>query len=172
MKTIILTSGPRGAGKSTYIERVQSIHPEVGCLSRDKLLIELFGATTLDPYTGGHFYAREIFHERLKNSLAKPGPFKLIVDFWNGFSNERQSLVRRFREYGADRVVCWQFVPSLDVCLRWFFKKPDSIGYSEYGCRNDYKLYYEKAKDIEEDGFDAVYRINPCQLTFPGFQLI
>lgn len=172
MKTVILTSGPRGSGKSTYMELVQKIHPEVKIISRDKLLMEIFGKTSLNPYAGEHEYAREIFMNKLKNILAENGNFKLIVDYWNGFSDIRQSLIKRFREYGAQNVICWQFILPLDVCLNWFFKKPDSKGYGKYGVSNDYKFYYQTAENIEEDGFDAVYRINPLQFTIPGFPLI
>ena len=51
-------------------------------------------------------------------------------------------------------------------------KKSDRDGLSEYSCKQDYKLYHKLALDIEKDGFDAVQRVNPLQLTFPGFPLI
>ena len=172
MKTVILTSGPRGAGKSTYVELVKKIQPEVMCMSRDELLIELFGKTSLCAYTGEHEYARLIFERRLKEVLKKDDDSKIIIDYWNGFSKTRQHLIEKFREYGADRVICWQFVISIDVCLNWFFKKSDSVGYSENGCRRDHKLYYNTAKHIDKDGFDAVYHIDPLQFSIPGFPLV
>lgn len=172
MKTVILTSGPRGSGKSTFVDLVQKAHPDIKFMSRDKLLMEIFGKTGLDPYLGEHEYAKKVFQDKLKNVLAEKGNFKLIVDYWNGFSSDRQSLIKMFRRYGAERVICWQFILPLDVCLGWFFKKSDSRGYTQDGISRDYKLYYQKARDIEEDGFNAVYYINPLQLTIPGFPLI
>jgi len=172
MKTVILTSGPRGSGKSTYVELVQKIHPEVKFISRDQLLMEIFGATSLDPYSGGHECIQKIFLDKLKDILSGEDDLKLIVDFWNGYSITRQSLIEIFHKYGAECVVCWQFVLPLDVCLDWFFKKPDVKGYSKYGAIRDYKLYYKEAKLIEKDGFDAVHYINPLQLSIPGFPLI
>lgn len=170
-KTVILTSGPRGIGKTTYTELVKSLHPDVELLSRDKLLVELFGKTSLSPYDGSRYYAHVVLRERLRELLQKDNN-KIIFDCWNGSSRERNYLAGMLRTLGADKVICWQFVVELDTCIKWFLKKTDVAGYSEYSCRSDYKLYYQSAIDIEEDGFDAVYRINPNQLTIPGFPLV
>jgi predicted kinase len=171
MKIVILSSGPRGAGKSTYLNLVKQRHPEILFLSRDEILIELFGATSLDPYTGGHWYAAKILEERLQQNLSATD-FVLIYDCWNGYSSERKGLIRKFYEAGVDKVICWQFVTPLEVCESWFYKKPDVGGYSKDACRRDYKMYYHLAQNIDEDGFDAVIQINPCQLILDGFPLI
>lgn len=168
MKTVILTSGPRGAGKSTYSKKVKEDYLEVKYLSRDEIFIEAFGKTSFDRYTGDHLIARQIFEDKIKDALSEDDDFKIIIDCWNGFSSERKSLIKLFRELGADTIICWQFIVTTETCLKWFFKKDDSVGYSESGIRSDHRLYYKTATDIEDDGFDAVYRINPLQLSIPG----
>lgn len=164
MKTVFLTSGPRGSGKTEYIKKAASLYPEIEVISRDAILIELFSSTSLNPYEGGHCIAMEVFYERIEKFLANNRSCNLIIDCWNGFSEERVSMVRDLRDLGADRVICWQFMIPADICVRWFFSKPDSKGYSEDGIRDDHKLYYDMAENIKEDGFDEIYHINPCQL--------
>lgn len=174
MNTVILTSGPRGVGKSTYVEYVKRLHPEVKVVSRDKLLMDLFGETSLSPYDGGHDYVQMLLRFHLKHLLKKKtkSDSKIIFDCWNGSAGDRQSLINLLYQYGADRVICWQFVVPIDVCVKWFFKKKDSRGYSNHAVSSDYKLYYKRAENIEEDGFDFIRRINPLQLTIPGFPLV
>ncbi|MBT6734981.1 AAA family ATPase [Candidatus Woesearchaeota archaeon] len=167
MKRIILTSGPRGAGKSTYVRNFLEKNPRVKGISRDDLLIELFGKTSLNPYTGGHEYAYRIFFNRIKNSLNNASDLDLIVDCWNGYPKGRKDMVEQFKDYGADRILCWKFITPLDVCLNWFFKKEDSRSYSKSGIERDYELYHEKSKNISKENFDNVYLINPLQLEFP-----
>ena len=172
MKRVILTSGPRGSGKTTYVESFLRINPEVKSLSRDGMLVELFGRTSINPYTGDHEYVHQTFLERIKEILDKSGEnIEVVADYWNGWSSERRSLVGKFRDCGADRVICWKFVTPPDVCFDWFMKKSDVTGspehlkgYYEY----DYELYHKTSENIEEDGFDKVYLINPLQLELFG----
>ena len=88
----------------------------------------------------------------------------LIVDYWNGFSSERKDMINNFRNLGADNLFCWKFITPKDICLDWFMRKEDAKGYSIDGIANDYDLYHRKSMDIEEDGFDPVYYIDPLQL--------
>lgn len=163
MKTIYLTSGPRGSGKSAYCKRIALLNPEFKLIIRDEILTELFGTTSLSPYEGGHFYAQEIIFRMIEKLLASAGDISIILDFWNGFPEERKGMIKRFKELGADKVFCWQFHVSFDVCVKWFFQKPDSKGYIKSGIRNDHKLYYELAEEIENDGFDIIFKIDPLQ---------
>ena len=172
MKIVILSSGPRGSGKSTYLNLVKQRHPEISFLSRDEVLIEIFGSTHLDPYTGGHWYAAKVLEEKLQTILSADEDLILIYDCWNGYSSERKDLIWKLHNAGADKVICWQFVTPLEVCETWFYKKPDVGGYSESACRRDYKMYHHLAQGIGEDGFDAVIEINPCQLMFEDFPFI
>lgn len=170
MKNVILTSGPRGAGKSTYVKNFVEKNKNIKYLSRDELLIKMFGKTSLDHYTNGHEYAYEIFSKKIEKELENPS-INLIVDSWNGWSRERKSLVNMFRHFGADNVLCWKFITPKNICLEWFMKKEDSKGYSIGGISRDYNLYHNESKNIKEDGFDKVYLINPLQLSFDFFKL-
>lgn len=51
MKTVFLTSGPRGAGKTTYVSLVKKVNPEVLVVDRDDLYIREFGATSFNAYS-------------------------------------------------------------------------------------------------------------------------
>lgn len=173
MKIVILVSGPRGSGKSTYVDNIKKDYPETLLISRDKILIELFGTTVLSPYSGGHEYAREIVYKKIEKALTENNEkVKIIFDYWNGSSSERRIIIRRIRSYGADKIICWHFITELHIVNKWFYQKPDTQGYSDYAATHDYKLYHKQAKNIQDDGFDSVVLINPRQLTFPGFPLI
>lgn len=55
MRRVALTVGPRGSGKSSFCKGFIRSHPSVSLVSRDEILIELFGSTSLNPYAGEHF---------------------------------------------------------------------------------------------------------------------
>ena len=166
MKTVVLTSGPRGAGKSTFVDAYASRGLDVLVLSRDKLLVDLFGTTTLDSYSGGHRVASELFLEQVGEALNARDDAKLIVDYWNGFSHERRSLIRNYTRLGAEKVVCWKFLTPKEVCVDWFMKKEDSAGYTTRMVKKDYDLYHKESRNILADGFDQVRYVNPLQLPF------
>lgn len=171
MKTVILTSGPRGSGKSSFVKKIIEENPHVKHLNRDEFYIKEFGSTSLDPY-GGSQIAAEMFRDHLKIFMKQITEGKIILDCWNGFYRDRQYLINLLLECNVDKVFCWQFVTPLNVCMKWFFQKEDSKGYSESGYRRDYNLYHEKATNIDENGFSSVIRINPLQLTIPGMSLV
>lgn len=163
MKTIYLTSGPRGAGKSTYCKKVALLNPDLKVIIRDEVLIKLFGKTSLSPYEGGHYYVQEVVIKMIKKLFDSAINVNIVLDFWNGFSRERKAMIKKFKELEADRVFCWQFQVEVDTCVKWFFQKSDSEGYSESGIRSDHALYYEEAREINQDGFDKVFQIDPLQ---------
>lgn len=172
MKTVILTSGPRGAGKSGFVDMILKQQPEIQLISRDAILMELFGDTALSPYTGGHEYAFCVMWDRIKETLNKykeGEDFTMILDCWNGYSQGRRHIVRRLREMGVDRVSCWYFITPADVCVRWFASKPDGDSLSPTSVRRDHGFYHQQAVNILDDGFDSVQEINPLQLLIPGF---
>lgn len=173
MKTVILTSGPRAAGKSTFCDMVQKNHPEVAFFSRDKLLISLFGKTSLDCYSGGHQYALDVLFENIKKSLSAEGDQKMLLDCWNGYPSDRRHIIRRLKEAGADRIICWRFITPLETCIRWSSTKGDKQDwYSEDSCKNDFQIYHKYNFDLSEEGFDSVYNINPSQIFIPGFPIV
>lgn len=163
MKIVYMTSGPRGSGKSAYCKRVKALDPKLKLIIRDEILVELYGSTSLDSYSGGHYYAQEIIFSMIKKLLSARSKMNIVLDFWNGFPQERVAMIKRLKQLGADRVFCWKFQVEVDTCVKWFFQKPDSKGYSKDGIRRDHALYYEMAAEIEQDGFDKVVKIDPLQ---------
>ena len=167
MKRVVLTSGPRGAGKSTFIADYVSHTSGVQVLSRDELLVELYGTTMLDRYTGDHHYASQLFSKKVEDVLETHASIDLIVDYWNGYADARRALIDEYRRFGADRVICWKFVTPKDVCVDWFMNKEDAAGYTRRMVARDYDLYHTNAKSILNDGFDSVRYVNPTQLEIP-----
>lgn len=164
MKNIILTSGPKGAGKSTYSKKFIERYPETQYISRDDLLMELFNKTTTNPDTSESTYAHMKLLGRIKEKLDEQTEgLELIVDYWNGYPHERKKLIKEFKELGANQVICWKFITPNSIAADWFFKKEDSYGYLD-GYLADYKLYHKKSQNIESEGFDKVVYINPAQL--------
>lgn len=177
MKTVILTIGPQGSGKSTYCNNVVAAHPDITLLSRDKLLEEMFGKTWLDPYSGGHYVAMERLLEMVRDVLqTNSQDTTLLLDCWNGSESERKHLISKLRDYGAEKIVGWYFVTPLNTTLRWFLERECAVDSSKWQrdsneriCRNNYPLFHEFAEDVREGkGFDSVRIINPLQrLLFP-----
>lgn len=60
LKEVILPVGPQGSGKSAFCEKAVELDPNIVLISRDKILIELFGTVFLDSYSGGHFHAYDV----------------------------------------------------------------------------------------------------------------
>jgi len=172
MKTVILTAGPQGAGKSTYCQWVLRACPEIELLSRDELLVELYGSAYLDPYTSGHFHAMRKLWERVGTTLNQAADhFTLILDCWNGCPRERDSIVAELRATGAHRVVAWYFVTPLACCIAWYVRRECNGDAPEYAyrshadrCRYNFHHFHELAADLQcGSGFDRVIRINPLQ---------
>jgi predicted kinase len=178
MKTVFLTSGPRGAGKSSYCKQVAERHPCVEIISRDEILTSLFGSTELNPYEGGHEYARKIFLEKVQTRLSSQKDSLILLDYWNGFPEVRKEIIKQLRKYGAERIIAWYFVTPLGICERWYMQKDErrNEGWIKdmrlHNYRKDFHLYHKLAANITDDGFDAVVEINPCQLIFPGFTFV
>lgn len=173
MKTLLVTSGPRGGGKSTYVEAVKERHPHLPVVSRDKIRVELFGSTGLSPYTCDHEIAFSKMLEELKHALSSNEPSEIVLlDCWNGYSRDRKHIIKTAKELGADKVYCLQFVLPVHICIEWFMRKSHTGGLSEYSVRRDYELYYKTAENIEEDGFDSIFLVNPCQLRFENIPFI
>ncbi len=177
MKTVILTVGPQGSGKSTYCDKVATIHPDIILLSRDKLLNEMFGDTWLDPYCGGHYVVMERLFEILSETLGTNTPqTTILLDCWNGSERERHQLLKKLRDLGAEKIIGWYFVTPLATTIQWFLRRECSTNSSdwekeskEHMCRHNYQLFHEFASDVRNrKEFDIVRTINPLQrLLFP-----
>lgn len=170
MKTVYLTSGPRGSGKSEYVKSLAEYIPNVIVVSRDEILISLFGKTSLNPYHEEHEHAFSHMFGILKEYLSEYHPAEIIIlDCWNGYSSERKELIKKLKDRGANKVSCIFFNISEDLCVEWYKQKPDtrtdSLYYEHFASR-DYEHYYHHAKNIDEDGFDEIITINSNQLKF------
>lgn len=169
MKKIFLTCGTRGAGKSTYCKKVLKRHPEFILISRDEILIKIFGSTELNPYEGGHYYANEVMWRYVRKRLARAGneDIKMILDCWNGFPEERVNIISKLKNFGADEVEAWVFITPLEKVIDWFDKKNrkkfNGREMNESRSRNDYKLFNKMAAKIDKEGFDKISYINPLR---------
>ncbi|MCP6726446.1 MAG: ATP-binding protein [Patescibacteria group bacterium] len=174
MREIIVTVGPQASGKSSFCERVVTLDPLIMLVSRDTILTELFGGTLLSSYTDAHMYALEQMWEVVEEQL-KSSSLKMILDTWNGSSDERHQIIRKLRYLGADRITAWYFVTPIESVEAWFWQKPGiaKIGemrtrkdeglvfYLEDAPRRDYEIFHRLASGITSEGFDAMVKINP-----------
>lgn len=179
MKEVILTVGPQGSGKSYFCERAVALDPGLFIISRDKILLELFGSVFLDSYSGGHYCAHEVMWKRVKEQVEATSDSSIILDTWNGGAIDRKAIIEILRGLGVGRVVAWYFVTPVETVSEWFWKKPgfakssemtsrrgqDLIFFSETAPQHDHKVFHMWASDIDSNGFDEVVRINPLVTT-------
>ncbi len=173
--TVYLLVGQRGAGKSYYAHKLVQDNPELILVSRDEILIRLFGSVHGNSYTGDHHLAENEMHHLLRDKLAKQTGIKLILDTWTGESVERSTLTNNLRKYGATHVIALYFITPVEIVNLWFWKKPGIAKAKEWKTKkdrgliffhedapsHDYKVFHSLASEIDSDGFDKVIRINP-----------
>jgi len=176
MSEVFLTVGQRGAGKSHFCERVLAEDPSLVFVSRDEILVEMFGTTTLDGYSGGHAMVFECMWKMVAEAFQRDTNVRLILDVWSGASFERRAILRHLRALGAEHVTAWYFTTPLELVDRWFWQKSGiaKIGdknrvpnpgervlyYPADAPRRDHELFHRLA-NLDSDGFDAVVRIDP-----------
>lgn len=145
--------------------------------SRQDSYRAFWGGTDLNPYSGGHIFAYERMWEVVKGKLI-PEETKMILDTWNGDAGDRWFIIRKLREYGADRIIAWYFITPVEFVEEWFWQKPGIAKlsemrnrqgeglafYSEDAPRRDHKMFHQFASDIDSDGFDEVIRVNPVTM--------
>ena len=126
MNIVILLSGPQGAGKSTYAENICQMNPSAQLVSRDALLMEIYGTVYFDPYCGFPMDIYETMYKKIKdliNERKKHYHCVVIVDCWNGSCRDRTHLVGKFKEHGADKIICWKFMTEYSLCKHWYQKE-------------------------------------------------
>ena len=174
---VYLLVGQQGAGKSEYAKRLIEQQPDLSFVSRDEILMKEFGTVFLDSYSGGHEYAYEIMYRALRDALSAKQGIRMLLDTWTGDKDDRNHLIARLREYGADHVVALYFITPLPLVESWFWKKPGVAKisemrahrgegltfFSEDGPRRDYETFHMFAKEIDSNGFDEVIRIDPSK---------
>lgn len=175
-KTVFLTVGPRGSGKSHYCKQVLVQRERMAFISRDEIMMQRHG-TVHTPYGAGHAEVLETCHAMLRQYLSGEAGRRIVLDVWNGTSGERKGLITASRSYGAEEVIALYFVTPVEYVEQWFWLKPGIAKASEWkmrqgqGCvffskeapRHDYALFHEWAADIDSDGFDRVLIVNPLQ---------
>ncbi|MCE9642900.1 MAG: ATP-binding protein [Candidatus Andersenbacteria bacterium] len=184
MKTVFMTIGPQGAGKSTFCERAIVAHPDIILLSRDKLIDELCGGKNgwCDSYSGAGIYVMDKLLGMIKEALeSDSSDTTILLDCWTPDERHRDWMLRKLRECGADRVIGLYFLTSIETAVCWFIKReykdqlnPSYRELKEYFCGRNYKLFHSLAADVREGKrFDTVRRINPEQLElFPEFVVL
>ncbi|HSX25104.1 MAG TPA: AAA family ATPase [Candidatus Andersenbacteria bacterium] len=184
MKTVFMTIGPQGAGKSTFCKRVITAHSDIILLSRDKLIDELFGGENgcCDSYSGAGAFVIDKLLEMTRQALESgSSDTTILLDCWTPDERHRDWMLRQLRERGAERVIGLYFVTSLETTVRWFVKREckDPLDTwrqesNERVCRNNYGVFHCLAADVREGKrFDAVRRIKPEQLElFPEFVVL
>jgi adenylate kinase family enzyme len=178
-KIIFLLIGQRGSGKTTYGKRLVEQQPDLHAISRDEILVRLFGSVHTSPYTGEGIFATEILHTILKRALKNtPDKIRILLDCWTGTNSERKKMVHYLRSIGATKVIGLYFITPVEAVNKWFWQKPGIAKISEIRSerneevafypddapKKDHLLFHKYAKDIETNDFDYVITINPLQL--------
>jgi len=174
MKQVVLTIGPQGTGKSTFCHQVIKSHPEILMVSRDAILVEMFGSAYLDSYSGGHWAALEKMWEIVKTYMSR-AEVLMILDCWNCIPEERREITKNLKTLGVDRIGAWYFVTPEDVCLRWYMGRtqselkkagPQWKNFREEGMRDSFLRHYEWFHSERVDcsqGFDFIIKLNPLE---------
>jgi predicted kinase len=179
LNEVILPIGPQGSGKSVFCEKALVTDPNLILISRDKILMELFGSVFLDSYSGGHYHASDVMWKKVRAQIQLTSEFRIILDTWNGTKQERAGIIQKLRELGVKRIVGWYFITPVEMVSEWFWEKPEVAKSSDMRNRqgenltffsedapiHNHKLFHRWASKIDSEGFDEVVRINPLVTT-------
>jgi hypothetical protein len=173
----ILTIGPQGSGKSSFCKMVREFDPSIGLVSRDQILMQMFGRVYLDSYSGGHHQASICMWEEVEKIVRANSNSRFILDAWSGNARGRRTIIEKLRRLGVDRIVGWYFITDVEKVTEWFWKNPEVARFSDYlsnerrgqnlvffddnAPKHDYGLFHRLANDIESEGFDLIIKIDP-----------
>lgn len=166
MKTVVLTLGPRGAGKTTFCREVVRARPEVAFVERDAVLVELFGSATLSPYTGQHAKSAQEMMRRVGDILRQESA-SIVLDTWLEIPDHRRQFIAYLRTLGAERVVGWHFVtPEEDVVRQFLAREATPTSPWRYmnadAVLRECRRYREYPVALDQ-GFDRLVEINSMQ---------
>lgn len=181
MRRATVVVGPRASGKSTFCEEAIIVEPTIVLISLDKLLIEMFGRTHFDAYSGGGYAGLERMWQLVGEEVQSSPDSRIILDAWNGSSGDRSAMIRKLRNLGVSYIEAWYFLTPVEKVVEWFWMKPGIakmsemnrredeglVFYGEDAPRRDYQVFHRLAEKIDSDGFDRIIRINPLT-TKPG----
>ena len=197
MKSVIMTSGPRGAGKSTYCKRVLAENPDIQWISLDETMTRVFGYPWPDTDTGAWSVGYRIMMEDIALILKTNPSAIILADMWNGTCVDREALIRKLLLAGADKVAIWYFTTPVDTSRKWFVGReyvseiqeiaPDIRQWRARSYDLDHRRYHINAHDLQAgiitvrhpDWYVAwapqvdipIARINPAQLLLPEMPL-
>lgn len=156
-----VTSGPIGAGKTTYCHRLLEANPHVGYIEFDQLAASLPHITGL-PYGVGYEELEKIMLEEIQELLKGKKTYTIIVDRLNFSRSTRKELMDKLYEFGAKKVHCLLFTTDVDTCIRWFNRKVNKNEYNltEDKHRRHHNRFLDEARDIDLEGFTSVKRID------------
>lgn len=174
MKYAVLTVGPQGSGKSTFCEKVIAANPHVQLVSRDKILIEMFGTFRFDGYSGQYKEGWEELWKRVKTALRKDDAL-VIVDAWNDDALSRVKITHTLRRFGADLLAAWLFSVPQEVHTEWLFARwkqenpsPEKSSafreMSDKARRDSFRRhhqFFEESPVTDTEDFDFIRIINP-----------
>ena len=172
MSHVILTAGPRAAGKTTFCRKFAAAHPEVLLVSLDDLL-KIYPPSECCK-------AREMAWKIMAMLLRLPKAQTVILDFWNFYPEERKGIAAKLRSLGATDLTIWYFVTKRETCERWFVKKP-SIRSGKHQAKKLWlkwglaKIQFLDFVNFPVDlgqGFEIIQLINPEQMSPKKFKAI
>jgi len=179
MRQVILTVGPQGVGKSTFCDQIVKSYPEIVLVSRDAILMELFGEVYLDSYSSGHYVALERMWELVAEHMRRDD-VTIVLDCWNGFAEERRKITKKLRSLKTDMIGAWYFITPKDISLGWRMEKvrAENEGKDTRWKKiwedikrdsflHDYQLFHSQPINCGQ-GFNFIVKINP--LNPPPFE--
>lgn len=195
MKRILLTIGPRGAGKSTFCREIEKKNlPNVTYAGRDEFLVERYGKNVWDPYCFSLSAGEQVFLSHVSD-LAKNNDAILLECFFcyknnllvikDKFIPRDDACTEFMREIGLTDYLFLEekeknfsfealfFTTPPDICAQQFIDReyPNESErmrsfYYQRAFLNSVK-FNEEAKKFNKY-FDVVWEINPLQsLIFP-----
>lgn len=171
MKTVYLPSGPRATGKSTLSTLVMRKYPNVKILSIDVIHVIVAKEYNLDKT----IYAQnqeimsrsEALILAMARKLLSEDGAQIIFDSFAVFPESRKTIIRFMREYGADKVICWQLTTPIKISRSLYRVRQEIDKQAEEEQERllreydrDYAWYYEHAQAIATEGFDAIYKVD------------
>lgn len=198
MSTVVLISGPRGAGKTTYCKKIAAHYPDIQHMSLDETMTRIFGFPWPDTDTGAWSVAYDVMMEEIKTAVLTDSSALILADMWNGSCIDREKLISRFLKMGADRVVVWYFITPLDTARHWFLEREyqyddrraahaDEWRRKMRSYALDHCRYHHNAHDLRENAISVrhpdwnvswapvitvpVAMIDPTQLVLPAMPL-
>lgn len=124
MRCAALAIGPQGAGKSTFCKKMVEAEPGIVLVSRDAILLELFGSVYQEEENPGAYEAawKEMWRIVARH-LGRSDDVRLILDFWTQSARQRHAVVGTLQNFDFDRIEAWQFVTPAAVAMRWYFRR-------------------------------------------------